>query len=120
MTFRRHLAAVAVLVAMLGFSVAPASAQIARRPVRPGPVAGSVQLPHTVSDAQGNQWMIYQGGWIQMQGNQPLYSQGAVLHINGNQPSHRGNQAKLDEKTGEIVLENINSGQFSLTRRILI
>ena len=97
-----------------------ASAQLAvrgRRPVLPG---GNVQLPHQVNDSQGNNWMIYQGGWIQMQGNQPLYSQGGIIQINNNQPQFRGNQAKQDEKTGEIVFENMNVGGFNITRRILI
>ena len=64
--------------------------------------------------------MIYQGGWIQMQGNQPLYSQGGIIQINNNQPNFRGNQAKQDEKTGEIVFENMNVGGFNITRRVLI
>ena len=117
---RRAAAVVASLVVTFAFAL-PASApgQIVRRG-RPAPVAGNVQLPHNVSDAQGNQWMLYQGGWIQMQGNQPLYSQGAVLQINGSQVPHRGNQAKQDEKTGEILFENLNVGGFTVTRRVLI
>src|SRR5689334_19435413 len=114
----RCLAAVAFLCATFTFTFTAVSAQV--RGKRPVPAAGNVQLPHNVSDSQGNQWMIYQGGWIQMQGNQPLYSQGAVLQINGNQPNFRGNQAKQDEKTGEIVFENMNAGGFGVTRRILI
>ena len=116
---RRRLAIVAFLLSSFTFTITAASAQI-RAARRPLPAAGNVQLPHQVPDSQGNQWMIYQGGWIQMQGNQPLYSQGAMIMINGNQPNFRGNQAKQDEKSGEIVFENMNTGGFSVTRRILI
>ena len=82
--------------------------------------AGTINLPYQVMDSTGNQWMVYQGGWIQMQGNNPVYSQGAMLQINGNQPSGRNNQARIDEKTGEVVFENMQSGQFMVTRRVLI
>ncbi len=81
---------------------------------------GTDQLPYTVSDSQGNAWMIYQGGWCQMQNNNPVYSQGAMLMINGGQPNGRGNTARLDEKTGEIVFENMNCNGFLVTRHILI
>ena len=39
---------------------------------------GSVNLPYQVSDNAGNQWFIYQGGWMQQQGNNQIYSQGAA------------------------------------------
>jgi hypothetical protein len=115
---RRCLTAVAASVLVMLTFACHADAQ--NRGRRPVPSAGNVQLPHNVSDSQGNQWMIYQGGWIQMQGNQPLYSQGAVIQINNNQPNFRGNQAKQDEKTGEVIFENMNVAGFSVTRRILI
>src|SRR5687767_9112698 len=99
----RRPVAVAVVAFVLASLASPldAAAQLAvrgRRPVVAG--GGNVQLPHQVNDSQGNNWMIYQGGWIQMQGNQPLYSQGGIIQINNNQPNFRGNQAKQDEKTG--------------------
>jgi hypothetical protein len=118
-----HRCAIAVIAAFLVAAFAMHSdtaAQLAvrgRRPVLPG---GNVQLPHQVNDSQGNNWMIHQGGWIQMHGNQPLYSQGGIIQINNNQPHFRGNQAKQDEKTGEIIFENMNVGGFNITRRVLI
>src|SRR5437870_1022504 len=62
--------------------------------VRPGAVGpgGVVNLPYFVQDNKGNQWRVYQGGWLQQQGNMPLYSQGAQLTINGNQPNMNNNQ----------------------------
>ena len=51
---------------------------------RPLPPPGMVNLPYTTSDTTGNQWMIYQGGWMQQPGNQPVYSQSAMTHIDGN------------------------------------
>jgi hypothetical protein len=86
-------------------------------PVGPG---GVVNLPYLVQDNKGSQWRIYQGGWVQQQGNQPLYSQGAQLQINGNQPNMNNNQGRLDEKTGELVLENLQAQGLTITRRILI
>ncbi len=81
---------------------------------------GVVNLPYFVQDNRGSQWRVYQGGWIQQQGNQSLYSQGAQLMINGNQPNMNNNQGRLDEKTGELVLENLNAQGLLVTRRILI
>jgi len=80
---------------------------------------GTVPLPYTVPDNMGNQWRVYNYGYLQQSGNQPLYSQGAMLNINGNQPQSRDRMAKLDEKTGEIILENLVAPNFSVTRRIL-
>lgn len=79
---------------------------------------GVVNLPYSVNDNAGNQWFIYQGGWVQMQGNNPVYSQAAMLQINGNQPSMRNNQARIDEKTGEVLFENMQAQGFLVTRRI--
>src|SRR5262245_3605549 len=97
-------------------------ATIAAPRVRPAPAAGMVNLPYMVSDSAGNQWMIYQGGWMQQRGNQPVYSQSAMLQINGNGIQNNTNQAKLDEKTGEIVFENMNSNiaGVTITRRVFI
>src|SRR5688572_14390263 len=81
---------------------------------------GNVNMPHSATDNQGNQWMIYPGGWCQMQGNSPVYSQGGMLLINGGQASVRNNQARMDDKTGEIIFENLTANGFTVTRRILI
>ena len=81
---------------------------------------GNVNLPYQVMDSTGNQWMVYQGGWIQMQGNNPVYSQGAMLQLNGNQPNVRNNTARLDDKTGEVIFDNMQAGNFTVTRRVLI
>ena len=90
-----------------------------RRSGAVGP-GGTISLPYPVSDNAGNQWFIYQNGWLQQQGNNQVYGQGAMLQINGNQPSSRNNQARLDEKTGEIIFENMTSQQgLQITRRIL-
>src|SRR2546421_11438460 len=67
--------------------VTPASGRI----IRGVAAGGMVQLPYSVSDAGGNQWMIYPGGWCQMQGNNPIFSQGAMIMINGGQPQVRNN-----------------------------
>jgi hypothetical protein len=81
---------------------------------------GGVNLPYSVNDSAGNQWMIYQQGWLRMQGNMPLYSQAAMLNINGNGLGSRTNQGRIDEKTGELILEGMNAAGVNVTRRILV
>lgn len=90
----------------------------ARRIAAVGP-GGTVNIPYPVSDAAGNQWFIYHGGWLQQQGPHQVYSQGAMLQINGQQPGGRNNQARVDEKTGEVVFENMTAANLQITRRIL-
>ncbi|HEX4796616.1 MAG TPA: hypothetical protein VH370_22685, partial [Humisphaera sp.] len=85
---------------------------------QPG-VGGVVNLPYVINDANGGIWRIYQGGWMQQQGNMPAYSQGAMLMINGQQAGQNSNQAKLDEKTGELVLSDVNGNGLVVERRIL-
>ena len=93
---------------------------MAHRPGMVGP-GGQVSLPYMVNDNAGNNWRIYQGGWLQQQGNQPLYSQGAMLMVNGNQLNQNNNGARLDEKTGEVIFENMQAPNgFTVTRRVLI
>jgi hypothetical protein len=96
-------------------------AQAARRSGRLTVSAGnSVNLPFNIPDNSGNQWMIYPSGWLQQQGNTPVYSQGAMLLINGAQMNNATNQARVDEKTDELVFENLNAANLNVTRRIRI
>jgi hypothetical protein len=114
------------LAAVVVLAILPATAQrvIGRIiPGRPGAVGpgGVVNLPYSVQDNKGNQWRVYQGGWLQQQGNMPLYSQGAQIMINGSQPNMNNNQGRIDQKTGELVLENLNAQNgLAVTRRIFI
>jgi hypothetical protein len=117
----RHSAAAMCVAAALIFTFAPIglAEKMFARPLRMlGP--GATNLPYSVNDGTGNQWMIYPGGWLQIQGNQSLYSQGGMLLINGNQLAARNNQARLDDKTGELVMENLQATGYSVTRRILL
>jgi hypothetical protein len=118
---RRRATFTAVLAALVLVDVASAKSVMARlvAPPRVGP-GGTVNLPYFTQDARGNQWRVYQGGWIQQQGGQTLYSQGAQLTINGGAPNQNTNQGKLDEKTGELILENLTGNGFTVTRRILV
>src|SRR5882724_5262565 len=64
----------------------------------------TVTLPYTVNDSAGNQWLIYQGGWIQQRSNPPVFSQGGMLQINNAAiNNNNNNQARLDEHTGEVL-----------------
>jgi len=83
-------------------------------------LAEPVNLPYSVTDAQGNQWRIYANGMLQNQGNAPMYSQGAMLMINNNAAPVRRNQAVLDKETGEIIIDTLPLGELTVTRRILI
>ncbi len=107
---------IAIALTLLLTATAPGEAR--RILVRPGGAAGQVGLPRAIPDAQGNQWMIYPGGWLQIQGNTPVFSQGAILNINGNQPGQQNNLARYDEKTGELLIENLVAGPVRVTRRI--
>lgn len=109
-----------LLLTALAAVAQPVTAPAAVRRAAGGAAGGTVNLPYTVPDSQGRQWMIYQYGQIQQQGNMPIYSQGAMLQVNNSNPQARNNQARLDGKTGELVLENLPIGNVSLTRRILI
>lgn len=86
------------------------------------PAPRSVPLPYNVTDAAGNQWMLYGNGMAQQQGgNAPVFGQLAQLTVNGVNINMRGNQqGKLDEKSGELLLENLVAGQVVVSRRILI
>src|SRR5438552_15320619 len=91
---------------------------------RAGPVPGgkgNVNLPYRTpqTDAFGNSYFIYQGGWFRQQGNMPVYSEGAQLLFNGNQPNMNSNQARLEEN-GELVIENMNAQGCTVTRRLLV
>lgn len=98
---------------------APVEAQLmAQQPQAEG-AGGSVTLPYLIGESGGNQWRVYQSGWLQQQGNAPLYSQGAMLLINGNQVNQGNNEGTLDQKTGELVIDGLNGNGFLLTRRIL-
>lgn len=110
-----------VLVAMVGCCASLASAQVFARPIRvqqPG-AEGVVNLPYMFNDGAGNTWRIYNNGWLQENGNMPLYSQGAILTLNGAQPTQTTNQGRIDAKTGELVLANMQANGFTVTRRIL-
>jgi hypothetical protein len=119
---RKQIVAVASALVLLTAVLSMAQPVPARAIVRNagGAAGGTVTLPYTVPDNRGNQWMIYQYGQIQQQGNTPIYSQGAMLQINNSYPQVRNNQGRIDEKTGELLLENMPIGNVSLTRRILI
>lgn len=120
-TNRRLAVCTAVALVLTLNGVGSGQRQLLGRVVRAFAPGGNVNLPYNVTDSQGNQWNVYQGGWVQMQGNQPLFSQGGMLNINGNQPNMRNNSARLDEKTGELVFENMNAQNgFTVTRRVLI
>ncbi len=115
----------ASIVAILALTTAATAKLVMGRPffAGGGGGAGSVSLPYTVQDTLGHQWLIYQYGQIQQNGNMPIYSQGAMLMVNGNQPTFTRSGARIvDEKTGEIAIENMNAqgSTFAITRRILV
>jgi hypothetical protein len=88
------------------------------RPGLPAAAGGQVNLPYAVPDQTGNQWRVYYNGYLQQSGNMPIYSQGATLTINGNQPPMQNRMAKLDDKTGELILDGLTFGSLTVTRRI--
>ena len=79
---------------------------------------GGQNLPYSTNDNDGNNWFVQSGGWLQSRGNMPIYQQGAMIMINGQQPNVPNNQARWDEKSGEMLIENLRAGQITLTRRL--
>src|SRR3954469_4175582 len=77
----------------------------------------TVNLPYMQPDKDGNQWMVHYYGYLQQQGQMPVYSNAGVLSINGATTTGRvaQRQAKVDGKTGELVMDNMQVGAFTLT-----
>src|SRR5882762_6445530 len=97
----RSILATGLIIAALALPAHGQAARAMRRIVGAAPAAGGmVNLPYTVSDNTGNQWLSYQAGQFQQQGGTPVYSQGAMLQINSAYPQARNNQGKVDEKRG--------------------
>ena len=67
-------------------------------------------------DAFGNFWMLYPGGRLNQQGNMPFCNDNATLMVNGQQPAMQNQTASLDS-TGEIIIENMRTGNITVTRR---
>jgi hypothetical protein len=80
-----------------------------------------VTLPYQQADKDGNSWVVHFYGYLQQQGNMPVYSSAGVLTVNGNSMAtpRMQRQAKLDGKTGELVLEAMPIATVSVTRRFL-
>ncbi len=107
-------------IILIGAWAAASSGQLMAQPVAVAPAAGgTVSLPYLLSESGGNQWRVFQGGWLQQQGNTPLYSQGAMLSINGNQIAQSNNEGRIDPKTGELIIDGLGANGLSITRRIL-
>jgi hypothetical protein len=86
----------------------------------PGGAAGQIQLPYTANDGGGSNWYIYNDGALRQQGGQPIYIQGGLLTVDGMQFNVLTNTGRMDAKTGELILENPQMNNWSVTRRILI
>ncbi len=100
--------------------VGPASTFSARVLSVAPPTKGQVTFPYAAPDNAGNNWRIYGNGMFQQQSNQPIYSQGGTLQINGSGVNN-SNVGQLDEKTGELILENLPApGGLTVTRRIKV
>lgn len=83
----------------------------------------SVTLPFSFSDGSGNQFQVYANGMMnQNGGNPPVFSQVGSLTINNTGMSmNRGaGQARYDDKTNEVTIENLTLGGLSVTRRITL
>jgi hypothetical protein len=120
---KRHVlfAPIVSLLCAVSFFSSTAGAQIRRMHrggLANGAAAGVTAFPYQTSDGHGDTWLVYQPAMVQMQGNFPVYQQTAAITVNGNQPA-MSSQPRLDEKTGELIMENLQLGGFLLTRRML-
>ena len=103
-------------LALLFLLSGSADAQILRRG-RPN-AKGGVSLPYQSGDGHGQNWLAYPAT-LQMQGNFPVYQQAGTVMISGQQPNGGQQQAHIDEKTNELIIDGLQVGQFLYTRRIL-
>ncbi|HEX8911410.1 MAG TPA: hypothetical protein VF796_03550, partial [Humisphaera sp.] len=114
----------AITLGLAALSVGAAVPAVAEAQIRrvAGPAGGgadgAVNLPYMIGDGAGSQWRVYPSGYLQQQGNMPVYSQGAMAMVNGNQPQGAGRGARMDAKTGELIIENMNAGGIAVTRRV--
>jgi hypothetical protein len=95
---------------------AGASSDAARIMRQPGG-GGQVNLPYSCSDGHGATWWISQPWTVNMQGQWPIYAQAGAVSINGINPNGN-NSARIDDKTGELIMENLPVGPLVFTRRI--
>jgi hypothetical protein len=109
----------ALVAGILGLCLAADNSYAARFHRGIGP-DGTVALPFVQADNLGNQWVVYPGGWIRQNGPQPIYAQGETLIVNGNAPGVNSNIAKMDPKTGELIMDDMVVGACTLERRILL
>src|ERR1700722_4110596 len=87
-----------------------------KRPPANGGVAGQIGLPYTTNDGAGSDWYIYNDGALRQQNGQPIYIQGGLLNVDGMQFNATNNSARLDAKTGELILENPQMNGLAVTR----
>jgi hypothetical protein len=66
--------------------------------------AETVQLPYQTNDDNGNQWVVYYQGNLQMQGNQPVFSQAGMIQLNNRQPQQQNQQGNWDDKNKELSM----------------
>src|SRR5205814_9842062 len=85
---------------------------------------GIVNLPYTTPDGKSPCWIIQQGGWLQQRRvnmDDTIYGQMSMLMIDQNNPNQNNNQARVDPKTGEVVLEGFQPVDgVQVTRRIQV
>ncbi len=105
----------AVLVLAIVLLVRPGSAV----PPPAAPAGTSVTLPYNLADSSGGNWTIFQNGAFRQQGNVQLYGQGAILMVNGNNVTANNNTARFDDKTNELVIENMAGQGCTVTRHIM-
>jgi hypothetical protein len=117
MVYLRRWLLLGVVGSMFLATAAPGLARL--RPA--GPAApGTVNMPYNMPDTSGNNWHIQQNGSFRQQNNQPLYSAGGQALLNGSYFNPQSNRGRLEEKTGELILENMAGQGCTLTRRISV
>ena len=80
--------------------------------------AETVQLPYQAGSDGQSAWLVNQNGQLMQQGNQPVFAQAGLAILNGQASQLPDPQARLDEKTREIVLSFAPSGSYRQVRRI--
>ena len=79
-----------------------------------------------IPDGKSPAWTIQNGGWLQQRpmngmNSDSIYNQAGALNIDGNGLMQTNNQARVDPKTGEVVLESFQPfNGVQITRRIQV
>ncbi|MDB5355190.1 MAG: hypothetical protein JWN24_1643 [Phycisphaerales bacterium] len=116
---RHALLTAAVVVAVCSIGLAEPPPDFVLNVQNGAGAVATVALPRGYADKLGNAWHVQIGGWIDQQNAQGQVSQMSLIYVNGDAPNQQKTAVRQDAKTGELILEGMESHGLSITRRVL-